>query len=240
VNGSGTVAFVGTTALGQGIFVGSGSSSPKNIGSTLPSPRTYSLGGQINDSGSVIARSASSGASHIQIWFDNVPRAVQSSNSSQFETMFAWPSLNNPGDAAWGALDFNAPAGADEFLLTDAAAPAFPLTALRGPIPKISDDDKILVRANGVVSDPLGTDHRDDPIRIYEPDPANPFALKFHDIASTKGGTPQFTALGGRPGIVDLPGLRGAEDRFPDVRGLSFAVRSFAVTTLSLVTTLRW
>ena len=190
VNDLGMVAFSGQLTAGQSVFVGDGTSLPRNITPGFVSAtRRFSRAVQINNANQVIAQDSVTGsppATLVRIWdgtgtssFITVARG--GFPTDPFDSVFSFPSVSNAGHTTFSAL-----IGSTSLLVTPAGS-LFNQVALTTPLrPMIDDFGRVLVRAGATAS---------DPIRLYNSDLGG-----FVTIADSAGG---WRSLGASPGISD-------------------------------------
>jgi len=184
INDNGVVAFVGRFSVGQGIFIGNGTTDPKNI---IPIYYSRDLGDsvQINNNNKIAGRDRLSGNPpkfRIQIWDVNAPDtystvAMGGGIFDSYDSVIGPVSMNNNGQTVFAALK-----GSSELMTTSAFIGPNEAPVRFSIRPKIDDTGHIVVQTY-------------DYIRLYNYDLG-----AFETIASPTNG---FTLLGKMPGISD-------------------------------------
>ncbi|MFZ1631369.1 MAG: M23 family metallopeptidase, partial [Anaerolineae bacterium] len=148
VNATGTVAFVGQLPGGNGLFVGDGPDSARNINPAFSANpnRDFGTAVQINNAGRVIARDRVSGSpprTFIRLWDANVTNAYTMTASGggpsdPYDAVMGPPTVNNNSQAAFAALR-----GTQSLLVTSTVSSGTPLEI---PIrPMIADDGQVVL-----------------------------------------------------------------------------------------------
>jgi hypothetical protein len=185
INDYGNVAFVGRFATGQGIFVGNGTTAPKNI---IPKYYLRDLGDsvQISNNNKIAGRDRLAGNPpkfRIQIWDYNLPDtynivAMGGGTFDSYDSVIGPVSMNNKEQTVFAALK-----GSTEWMTTSAFIGLNEAPVRFSIRPKIDDTGHIVVQTY-------------DYIKLYD------YSLggAVESIASPSNG---FTLLGKMPGISD-------------------------------------
>src|ERR1035437_4135877 len=191
INASGVVAFVGQFATGEGLVVGDASTPLTLINPGFVSlNRRFGRAAQVNDVGQVVASDFVTGAPSLyfgRLWdstklnFFNV--LAFGGPTRAFDAVFNQASVNNNGDAAFGAL-----LGAQTLLVSvsQGVTNQIPMPANSLPRPMIADSKIIVIRFGNLSN---------SPILLFDTSLKQPLAA----IA----GSSFFNTTGNEPGISD-------------------------------------
>jgi hypothetical protein len=206
LNDSGLVAFTGSVAAGESVYVGDGSAAPRIVSFATPSTtRDYRAGVQITNGGQVVSNDRSGSTDTLRLWDANSPgnfvTVVRGSLTggtvafpAPFDAVFSHPSASNANGVVFSGIDSTFPgtgtvvatpkALGDNNTLSD-----FNVASLATPLrPMIADDGAVIVRAGNLAT---------DPIRLYQNDLSPATAQVVADAGAG------FTSLGRSPGISD-------------------------------------
>jgi len=191
INASGVVAFVGQFATGQGLVVGNASKPLTLINpGFVTGSRQFGRATQINDAGKIMASDFVSGAP--PVYFERLWDSTKLNSfnvlafggpNQAFDAVFNQGSVNNNGDAAFGAL-----LGTQTLLVSvsQGVTNQLPMPANSLPRPMIADNKNIVIRFGN---------QSNSPILLFDATLKQPVAA----IA----GSSFFNTTGNEPGISD-------------------------------------
>lgn len=188
INDAGTVAYVGQHSNGDALFVKpeGGVSKELSPGFDHDPSRTFMQTVQINNSGKVVAQARVAGStlkSFIQVWNSSgtdsftTAATADSGGSGQFDAVFPFPSINNSGATAFGALK-----NGSRLLAT----PSHSIGESGIVMPMVADNGNIIVRAGGLSNSPITL-----------------FNSSLGVVTTVANSSMGFNTLGAAPGISD-------------------------------------